>query len=290
MSDRPKRHHDHGGPPLGDMVDGTGSLERLLKRDRGGVIASLIAVTLLAWVYLVILALDMATGDMSLMGMGRMAGAVVMEPHPWSWVTFVLMALMWWVMMIGMMVPSAAPMILLFARVQRRSLPEENPGRRIGLFTLGYLLIWMVFSLGATVLQWWLGELALVSPMMASTSEMLGAAIFAGAGLYQLTPLKHACLAHCRAPIQFLSAQWRKGDLGAFYMGIHHGAYCVGCCWVLMALLFVGGVMNLLWIAVIAFFVLLEKLAPRGQWLARFSGAAMLGLAAIMAAPALAGH
>ena len=270
------------------MTDSVGGLERLLKRDRANVIASLIAVTLLSWIYLLVLALDMARGDMGLMGIADRAGGVMMDPQPWTWITFVLMGLMWWIMMIGMMVPSAAPMILIFARVQRKNLPHENPGRRIGLFTLGYLLMWLGFSAAAAALQWGLGALALLSPMMAARGPGLAAAIFAIAGLYQFTALKNACLAHCRAPVQFLSAHWRKGDLGALHMGMHHGAYCVGCCWVLMALLFIGGVMNLLWVAAIAAFVLLEKLLPRGLWLGRLSGAAMLGLAALMAARALA--
>ena len=272
------------------MTDSVGSLERLLKRDSGNVIASLIAITLLAWIYLMVLALDMARGDMPLMAIGEAAGAMVMDPQPWTWVTFVLMVLMWWIMMIGMMVPSAAPMILIFARVQRKNLPHENPGRRTGLFTLGYLLMWLGFSAAAASSQWGLGEFALLSPMMAATSHGLAAAIFASAGLYQFTPLKHACLAHCRAPVQFLAAHWRHGDLGALRMGMHHGAYCVGCCWFLMALLFVGGVMNLLWVAAIAVFVLLEKLAPGGTWMTRISGIVMLGLAVVMAARAWAGH
>ena len=280
------------------MTSSTGSLERLLRRDSASVVASLILITMLAWIYLIVLALDMAGGDMSLMamdmslagsrgGIGEMATAMILEPQPWTWLTFVLMLLMWWVMMIGMMVPSAAPMILLFARLQRQKLSHENPGLRIALFTSGYVLMWLVFSAAATTAQWVLGELALLSPMMKSTSPILAAAIFAVAGIYQLTTLKQACLAHCQAPVHFLSAQWRKGDLGAFLMGLHHGAYCVGCCWFLMALLFAGGVMNLLWVAVIAAFVLLEKAVPKGFWVTRISGPLMLGFSALIAFRAL---
>jgi predicted metal-binding membrane protein len=186
------------------------------------------------------------------------------------------MLVMWWVMMIGMMVPSAAPMILIFARVQRKTLPDQNPGLRIALFALGYLLLWLTFSLGATSLQWGLGYVALLSPMMVGSSKYLGPAIFFAAGIYQLTPLKQACLAHCRSPITFLSSYWRNGDWGAFRMGLAHGAYCVGCCWFLMGLLFFGGVMNLFWIAAIAIFVLLEKVLPAARLISRVSGIGML--------------
>ncbi|MDH3242553.1 MAG: DUF2182 domain-containing protein [Alphaproteobacteria bacterium] len=276
------------------MISDEGAIERALKRDRAGVVASLALVTVLAWTYLIVLALDMARGEMGLMGMDlpkggaaqtleAMAGAVMGGPRPWSFTTFLLMGLMWWVMMLGMMVPSAAPMILLYARLQRRKLAHEAPGRRIALFALGYLLAWLGFSIAATVLQWGLGTLALMSPMMASTSPALAVAIFLLAGAYQLTPLKQACLAHCRAPVEFLSRHWRPGDGGALVMGLHHGAYCVGCCWVLMALLFATGVMNLLWVAVIAIFVLLEKVLPAGRWVSRAGAFALFALAAVFA-------
>ncbi len=269
------------------MPRAVSNLENLLKKDRLSVTACLIAVTVLAWVYLMILAADMGMGDSAPMGMGDLAGAMAVVLQPWTWVTFVLMGLMWWIMMIGMMIPSAAPMILIFAGVQRNSLPDENPGRRTGLFTLGYLVIWLCFSAGAAAFQWGLGEAALLSPMMVATSNALAAAILAATGIYQFTPLKQACLDHCRAPVQFLSNHWRSGDLGAFRMGLHHGAYCLGCCWFLMALLFIGGVMNLLWVAAIAVFVFLEKLTPKGVWVSRISGALMLGFAALMAGRAL---
>ena len=213
---------------------------------------------------------------------------MTMEPQPWTWLTFVLMVIMWWIMTIGMMVPSAAPMILIFTGVQRKKLPDENPVLRGGLFTLGYVVIWLGFSICATLLQWGLGTAALLSPMMVSTSHILGAAIFAAAGVYQFTPLKSAGLAHCRPPIYFLSAHWRNGDLGALRMGLDHGIYCVGCCWFLMALLFVGGVMNLLWVAAIAIFVLLEKVLPKGLRISRGSGVVMLGLSVFVGAHGLA--
>jgi predicted metal-binding membrane protein len=218
----------------------------------------------------------MAGGDMSLMGMETMDSAMPIDTQPWTPITFILMLIMWWVMMVGMMVPSAAPMILLYARIQRKKLPDENPVLRTGLFTLGYLLVWLVFSVVATSLQWYLGHIALLSPMMISKSAYLTAAILTVAGLYQFTPLKQACLVRCRSPIQFLSTNWKDGDWGGLQMGTSHGVYCVGCCWFLMGLLFVGGAMNLLLVAVIAIFVLLEKVLPFGQWIARFAGAAMV--------------
>jgi len=265
-------------------------LERLLVRDRAIVLASLIGLSLLAWLYLVALALEMARGDMTLMGMEAMApieamakgGAMVMAAHPWSVMTFALMLAMWWVMMIGMMVPSAAPTILLFARLQRGKSLESRPAMRSALFTLGYLILWLAFSIAATVAQWVLSEAALLSPMMASASPVLGAVILAATGIYQLTPLKRACLDHCQSPIGFLSTHWRKGDLGALRMGLAHGVYCVGCCWFLMALLFVGGVMNLVWTAAIAVFVLLEKVLPRDARIAETSGLVLLSCAPLL--------
>jgi predicted metal-binding membrane protein len=264
------------------MVDSGNSLERLLNRDSSIIIGCLIAITLLAWLYIVTLAQGMARGDMSLMGIGssgalaNLTGSLVVGPMPWTLSTFGLMVVMWWFMMIGMMVPSAAPMILIFARVQRKKLTSENPSVRIALFTLGYLLLWLAFSLVATLLQWGFGFFALLTSKMVSSSTYLGVAIFFAAGIYQLTPLKQACLAKCQSPIIFISSHWRDGDWGAFKMGLAHGAYCVGCCWFLMGLLFFGGVMNLVWIAIIAIIVLLEKILPRGRLFSQASGIGMI--------------
>ncbi|MEM9529991.1 MAG: DUF2182 domain-containing protein [Pseudomonadota bacterium] len=258
--------------------------ERLLRHDRRILILSLVGLTGLAWVYLVVVAADMAVGDMRLMGMGRMDPAMLtmLMPMPWDSTTVVLMGLIWWIMMVGMMVPSAAPMILLFAHVQRTNLPLENPALRITLFTGGYLALWLVFSGAATALQWVLGRWDLLLPVMKTQSALLAAGVFVLAGVYQFTPLKNACLARCQAPLTFLSQHWRKGNLGAWQMGLHHGAYCVGCCWGLMLLLFVGGVMNLLWIAAIAAWVLIEKLLLPGRIYTALSGSALLVGAALV--------
>jgi len=186
------------------------------------------------------------------------------------------MFVMWAVMMAAMMTPSAAPMILLYAAITRKTRAEGRPVAHSGAFASGYLATWTAFSALATVLQWGLEQAALLSPMMAGTSPYLGGVILIAAGTYQMTPLKHACLKHCRSPVHFLVGHWRKGAGGAFRMGLNHGFYCVGCCWVLMALLFVGGVMNLLWIAALAGFVLLEKIVPHGVLVGRVAGGLLI--------------
>jgi len=186
---------------------------------------------------------------------------------------------MWAVMMVAMMLPSAAPVVLLFAALERRS------GRlaRTAVFVAGYLVLWSAFSAVATALQWALQLLA-VTNAAGPALGLFGAALAGAAGLYQLTPLKRACLAHCRSPVDAIAGRWRPGRGGAFLMGARHGLYCLGCCWLLMALLFVTGVMNLLWVALLALVVLAEKLAPGGTRLARWSGVALLGLAVGLAA------
>ena len=187
---------------------------------------------------------------------------------------------MWWIMMIAMMLPSAAPMVLLYARVQRHNWKRAGVVDALAptmTFVAGYLLSWLLFSLLATSLQWALERLGLVhSMMMWSNSHVLSGLFLVVAGVYQFSALKGACLSHCRSPAGFLSRHWRSGRLGALCLGWLHGLYCVGCCWVLMLLLFVGGIMNVLWIAGIALLVLLEKLVPRGELVARLSGVAMI--------------
>ena len=250
-------------------------LEAILRRDRGIVLASLVAVTGLAWAYLAVMAADM--GGVSIDGMA------VARVKPWTAVDFAAMLVMWAVMMIGMMAPSATPMILLYAAVTRKQRAQGHALAPTGAFVAGYVIAWTAFSLAATGLQWALAGAALLSPMLVSASPYVSGLLLVGAGVYQWTPLKHACLENCRSPIAFLSRSWRRGVGGALRMGVHHGAYCVGCCWVLMGLLFVGGVMNLLWVAAIAAFVLIEKLAPFGHATARVAGAILvLGGAAVI--------
>ena len=266
-------------PPSATSKSDAGTIEKVLLQDRRLVVLALFSLSALAWTYLVVMARQMAVGDMTLMGMG----AMTMSQMPWSLLTFLLMFIMWSVMMVGMMVPSVAPMVLLFARVQRRKLADQAPTARIAAFTAGYLLIWTSFSLIATGLQWALTELRLLSPMMESTSQFLAVGILLAAGIYQLTPLKLACLKQCQSPIGFLTMHWKDGISGSLSMGIEHGMYCLGCCWLLMALLFVGGVMNLIWVAIIATFVLLEKVVPKGEIIGRVGGILLIVFAGFVA-------
>ena len=194
----------------------------------------------------------------------------------WGIVDLVLMFVMWSVMMVAMMVPSAAPMILVFAKVERNNRNSQSPFAPTAAFVFGYLVIWTAFSAVATLAQWGLHSAALLSPMMVSTSQVVGGGLLIAAGVFQWTPLKRACLVHCRSPLHFFMSEWRDGTSGALKMGSHHGAFCVGCCWVLMALLFVVGVMNLLWVAAIAAFVLIEKMVPRGEMVGRVAGVALV--------------
>lgn len=215
------------------------------------------------------------------MDMERMsASGSMMTLRPWTSLDFTLTFAMWTVMMVGMMVPSATPTVLIYAAVARKAARQGAVLAPTAIFVSGYVAVWTVFSLLATVIQWGLERAALLSPMLASTSASLGAVLLVGAGVYQLTPMKAACLRHCRAPAQFISQHWRPGRAGAFQMGIIHGAYCLGCCWILMGLLFFGGVMNLLWIAAITITVLAEKVLPFGNWAGRIAGGAAIAVGA----------
>ncbi len=236
------------------------------------VVAGLVAITVLAWAYLFYLAQDMA-GMESGGGMEMAASAMMVA---WGPADFGLMFLMWTVMMVGMMVPSATPMILAFATINRRRRQNGNPYVPAGVFLSGYLLIWACFSGGATLLQWALHSATLLSPMMVSASPILGGILLLAAGAFQWSPLKKACLRNCRTPMGFITNDWREGHGGALVMGLHHGTYCLGCCWALMGLLFLVGVMNLLWIAALAAFVLVEKVVPAGNWVGRIAGLGLL--------------
>lgn len=203
-----------------------------------------------------------------------------MRPAGWSLGRWGLTAAMWWTMMVAMMAPSAAPTVLLYARVCRHASAQGRTAEGLaptGAFLSGYLLVWLGFSLAAALLHWELERTGLVSAtMMGSQNKWLSAAVLAGVGLYQLSPLQNVCLSHCRSPAAFLSRHWRPGASGAVRLGMLHGAYCVGCCWMLMALLFVGGVMNLAWIGALTLLVMAEKVLPGGRWMARAGGVAML--------------
>jgi predicted metal-binding membrane protein len=193
-----------------------------------------------------------------------------------------IMFAMWWVMMVGMMLPSAAPMILTFATINRKKRERSQPYVPTTIFALGYLTAWGAFSVFATAAQWGLQQAALLSPMLIANNVYLAGALFVCAGLYQWTPLKHLCLKNCRSPLNYIINSWRNGRRGAFVMGWQHGLYCLGCCWLVMGLLFAIGIMNLVWVATIATFVFLEKLFPRGEVIARISGVLMTAFGAYL--------
>ena len=251
---------------------------RLPRRDRVAIYAALVGVTALSWACL----MRMAAGMDMPMEMSSMAQAG-MQIKPWTPADFIYMFLMWAVMMVGMMVPTAIPMTLIYAAVARKAAGQGTPLAPSAVFISGYIAMWTIFSAGATLAQWGLDQAALLSPMMVSSSPALGASLLIAAGVYQMTPAKNACLDHCRSPAHFISEHWRLGSSGAFRMGLEHGAFCLGCCWALMGLLFFGGVMNLLWIAGITLFVLLEKVLPFGGQGGRVAGGAMIvcGLAVL---------
>ena len=288
------------------------AFERLLKRDRVITLSGLSALCVLAWIYVVAGAgLGMSAWEMTtltlfphsqghdlmpgMQGMdmpmdmpGMDMGASSAAGASWGGVQWALMIAMWWIMMIAMMTPSAAPAILIYARVHRHALAGgqvQNKLAPTGAFAAGYLLAWLGFSAAAAALHWILEYTGLVSAMMmGSNSRTFSAAVLITAGLYQLSPLKNVCLSFCRAPASFLSRHWRPHRLGALRLGALHGAHCVGCCWMLMVLLFVGGVMNVIWIAALAMLVLAEKVLPAGPWVGRVAGIALIawGAATLM--------
>ena len=184
---------------------------------------------------------------------------------------------MWTVMMVGMMTAPAAPVLLLFARTHSAR-AEGGVSLPVLLFGLGYITVWVGFSVCAALTQWALHEAALLSPAMSASSPYLAGAILIAAGLYQMTPLKGACLTQCQSPLGFLMGNWRGGNGGAFMMGLHHGVYCLGCCWALMLVLFAVGVMNLAWVEVLAALILVEKIGPSGALVSRIGGAIMIAL------------
>ena len=274
----------------------TSRIEQLLLKDRLIISTAMAGIFLIAAIYTLLgvgmpmsaLEMTMADGMVTSMpvmssdtGINDQGMAKMMMPAVWSARYAVLVFLMWWVMMIAMMTPSVAPIILLQARAARHAIAKgaENASalRQTGAFAAGYLLIWLAFSGAATFLQWALEAGGLLSAMtMGSQSTWLSAALLFAAGAYQLSPIKNFCLRHCQAPATFLSRHWRPGTGGAIRMGLVHGAYCVGCCWALMALLFVGGVMNPIWVLALATIVLLEKIGPYGAIIGKAGGGLLL--------------
>lgn len=252
-------------------------VSQALQRQRWISAAGLALIAALAWAYLV--------SGIGAVPMPMQMGDRVMW-EPWGAKDWLLTFAMWAVMMTAMMLPPAAPMILLFVGLHER----QQPGAALGptwSFLAGYLLVWTGFAAAATSAQWGLHSAALLSPMLKASSPYLAAGLLLAAGAYQWTPLKLRCLARCRQPLGFLMTEWRAGTGGALRMGLRHGLFCTGCCWALMALLFVGGVMNLLWVALLSAYVLLEKVLPGGAILGRVAGAALLAWAVWLAAAGL---
>jgi predicted metal-binding membrane protein len=253
-----------------------------LRHDRAVVLGSLAVVILLAWGYLLL----GAGIDMETMNMG--GGQMMVMLSQWSPGYGVVVFAMWAVMMVAMMLPSAAPVILLVAGIARkRTAADGARGATTVLFVLGYLAVWLGFAAAATLLQWGLSEAGLLSDTMAFGNALLAGAVLVAAGIYQWTPLKEACLRRCRSPLDFLLFHWREGRVGALASGSGHGVFCLGCCWMLMALLFVGGIMNLAWIAGIALLVLIEKTLPWGGRMNRVTGAVLVAWGAVTLAVAV---
>jgi predicted metal-binding membrane protein len=242
-------------------------------RDRATILLALIGLAAVSWLYMYLQLSPMAEMD-------EMALPVTFRR--WTAADFVLNCAIWWVMMPGMMLPSAGPMVLTFATVNRRKRARGQPFVPTVVFISAYLIVWGLFGVAATLADWGLEQAALISPITQRLSPTLSAAVIIVAGVYQLTPLKYVCLTNCRSPFDFVINHWRDGPVGALRMGFEHGLYCLGCCWFLMALLFAAGTMNLLWMAAITAFVFAEKLLPGGRWIARVSGVLMVAFGAYL--------
>ncbi len=266
---------------MGTIVE-VGAWRAVKRYDRLVIAAALVGMAALAWVYLIRESAGMTVLSMEMVRL-----------RSWEMTDFALVFLMWAIMMIGMMIPSVTPTTMIYASIARKAERQGTIVAPTMVFVLGYVAVWTLFSALATMAQWGLDQAALLSPMMVMTSPMVGATLLVAAGVYQASPLKLVCLEHCRSPAHFLSRHWRPGITGAFRMGLGHGVFCLGCCWVLMGLLFLGGVMNLLWIASIAIFVLAEKVIPirDSKIVSRLTGAVMaLAGLAVLASWAITGN
>jgi predicted metal-binding membrane protein len=249
----------------------------VLRRDRVVIVLAVALLTALAWGYLLWLSTDMDMGGMDMAGLRMIpSGMGLMMPAdmPWRAMEFAFVFAMWTVMMVGMMTPSAAPMFLIYARLGRHTAAKGKSLRATVWFAAGYFLVWVAFALFATLLQWALERSALLDFTMASTDNLLGGFVFIAAGLYQWTRLNDLCLTQCQRPFEFVMSHggYRPDAPGCVMLGLRHGAYCVGCCWALMALLLVGGVMNVLWIVLLALLAFLERVTSMGRLIARLAG------------------
>jgi len=256
-------------------VPGPGSraLEALLRRDRAVVLVGLGVLLAGAWAYTIHLAAAMpGMGQVAMPGMDDMPGMILPMAQAWGGAEYGWLVGMWAVMMVAMMLPAAGPVILLYATLVRQRRANASPAPSVALFGLGYFVVWSGFSVAAALAQWFLHRAALLTPLGATTSAMLGGVLLVAAGIYQWSPVKAACLQGCQSPLGFLTTQWREGAAGAVVMGLRHGVICVACCWLLMLLLFVLGVMNLLWVAALAMAALLERVGPLARWTSRGIG------------------
>jgi predicted metal-binding membrane protein len=251
-------------------MDYSKPLEAVLKRDRVFLIAGMFLLTALSWCYILYLYRQMYP-----MNMDALFFAMPMTAH-WTAMDFILLFLMWFVMMIAMMTPSVAPVVLIFAMVNRKNKGQKNPVVPSIYFLSGYFIVWAGFSLLATLLQWILQTINWLNPEMLITNRILGGVILLVAGLFQFSALKRKCLQSCCTPVNFIHSHWKEGKHGALKMGMVNGTYCLGCCWILMILLFVSGIMNILWISLIALFVLLEKLLPQAKWVSWIAGGVLI--------------
>lgn len=250
------------------------TLAQAYRRDRYLVLAGMVAISLLAWLYMI----DAARPDHQSHGQTMTIPAT----EAWDAGLLLLSAIMWGIMMIAMMLPSAMPMVLGFTRLQQQRQSRRNAVRLTWLFIAGYLIAWALFSLAAALTQWTLYGLGQMSAAMGSAQPLIAGGFLIGAGLFQWSSLKNACLKKCQSPLNFLLNEWRGGSAGALIMGLHHGVFCIGCCWMLMLLMFVGGVMNLLWMIAIAFYVLAEKLVLKMQHWGRFTGILLVAAGALI--------
>ncbi|MEO9136660.1 MAG: DUF2182 domain-containing protein [Casimicrobiaceae bacterium] len=260
-----------------------GPIAAVSGRDRTVIVCCILAIAAMAWGYLLYLDWQMS----SALEDASMARAMGMPTAMPGAANILFLFGMWSVMMVAMMAGAVTPVVLLFAAVH-----AQRSGRRLPwlalAFGLGYAIVWIGFSACAALAQWVLHQSAALSPVMAATGSLAAGLVLCAIGIYQLTPLKAACLAHCRSPLGFLMTHWRDGIVGALRMGLWHGAYCVGCCWALMMALFVVGVMNLLWVAALMLLVLIEKVGPAGNVVSRIAGAAMIGAGVFLLASAAA--
>jgi predicted metal-binding membrane protein len=237
-------------------------------QERFWVAFGLAGLSVLSWAYILYMGWAMQHMDVVDMWMPPL--------QAWSGFDFFMLVSMWAIMMVAMMVPSASPMIMMFATYNRKRIEQQLPYVPTFVFLAGYLAVWAAFSALASLAQWGLHSFALINPIMESVNPWLSGVLLVAAGGYQFTALKYACLNSCRSPLAFLMTYWRDGTLGAFRMGVRHGLFCLGCCWVLMLILFAVGVMNLLWVAALAIFVLIEKITPENPWIAWGSGFALI--------------